>query len=114
MKAKEIEKTGYKKAKNSSYIWANEYYLESINPKYGFFCSSTLHTPTEVWSNSKLAGIEDKMSKIMLHRTYNVENPKLYWDWSIKEGESRTVYFGVIRDVEHLEQLIIDLGIKEI
>ena len=39
---------------------------------------------------------------------------KLYWDWSIKEGESRTVYFGVIRDVEHLEQLIIDLGIKEI
>lgn len=112
IKEKDILKTDFKKAKKRTWIWSNDYYIEHINPKYGFFLYATLHVPTEIWRNSKLARIEDQLCKVLLHRYYNIEEPSEYWDYSINEGESIVVYNGLIHDGEHLNKLIKDLGIK--
>ena len=106
----EVLATGFKKAKKGTWIWCDDYYLNNINPEYGFFLYCTLHVPTEVWRKGDK--IETKMCKIVLHRYYKVEDPTSNWDWSFSNGESTVVYNGMIENEKHLRKLLIDLGIN--
>ena len=107
----DILETEFLPAKKRTWIWCNDYYIDSINPKYGFFLYCTLHVPTEAWLKSDKGSIDNKMCKIILHRYYKVEDPTSNWDRSFQEGESEVVYKGFIHSKNHLEVLIKDLGI---
>lgn len=110
----DIKTTEFQKAKKRTWIWSDDYYIQHINPKYGYFLYCTLHVPTEIWAKS--AGkndISNIMSKIILHRYYNIEDPTSNWDWSFENGESEVVYKGFIHSKDHLDTLLLDLGINE-
>lgn len=111
IKEEEILELGLTRTTKQIWIWADSYYIEHIRSDYGYFLKATLHVPTKVWRNSKRAGIEDQMCKIMLHRFFDKNDPRKYWDDCINDGESIVVYKGFIDTKEHLSRLLNDTGI---
>ena len=101
----ELSELGFVKSIKNQWIGWFDYYLDTINPEYGHYLQVTIHIPrTSEWGGEML-------TKILIHRYYNNEDPKI--NYSLRENESEQIYLGQIRSKEHLKQLLIDLFINK-
>jgi hypothetical protein len=95
----DIEDIGFIKSKKNTWVgWNDYYYLEHINPEYGYFLFCTLHI-----------SILDNMHKICVHRYYDNEKGI---DTKEELCEYFCVYIGTIKNKSELKRLLKRLNIQ--
>jgi hypothetical protein len=94
----------YKTNKDQCYGF-EDYYSGDVNPNYGYFLYYTLHVPKLFNKSNK---IEENLFKIILHRYYN-ETTNI--NEQVKNGESKVVFEGLIKNISKLKSILKDLRI---
>lgn len=88
-----------------------DYYSGDVNPNYGYFLYYTLHVPKLFNKSNK---IEDNLFKIILHRNFKSNNDEtIDIDEQLKNGESKVVFEGIIKNLSKLKSILKDLKIVE-
>ena len=99
-----LEQIGAKKLdKRHLSIFNEDYLLEEINPKYGYYLHATIHIPID--STNEEASIEYKFSRVILHRYFSHKEINDISD------ENRQVFEGYIKSGQELENTLKQLGI---
>lgn len=99
-----LKKIGFNKTDNNKWVHCNDYVLNTINPKYGYYLYATIHIPKKYTDS-----LENNFSKIVVHRCYDLQQ----WNKGSEYYDYKVVYEGVIDTEEYLELLLIKLGIIE-
>lgn len=107
----EIESIPLCKTNKDQCYGFEDYYSGDVNPNYGYFLYYTLHVP-KLFNKSKK--IQDNLFKIILHRHFISNNDETTnIDEQLKNGESKVVFEGVIKNLSKLRTVLKDLRIVE-
>ena len=101
-----LKELGAKDCGKKNTVFLNTYFINNINPEYGYFTGYTVNTPiTSIKGQDPLTY---KFTKIVLHRGYTGEGHFTEHD---EYGSNERVFLGFIRDGEELERTLEQLGI---